>query len=193
MISLMPDEVERRFHSLGIPHRFSDEEKRRLTTTNIVREAPDLIAFPVPNDNAGLNILNLRRLLGTNPSKQPSFFDHPWYLDESFAKQDCDPGWHLIYTNVVTESISRPVNYADSLKASGLELPSAVEVALMVFLQYAGTGEQLLHKKHTWCKDRASLNRWVTVGAFGRNGLFISGHPAEFASRGLGICPTVRR
>jgi hypothetical protein len=58
----------------------------------------------------------------------------------------------------------------------------------MLFLHYVRTGEQLLQKKHTWCKDHASMNRFVTVGAFGRNGLFVSGHPAEFASRGLGIC-----
>jgi hypothetical protein len=35
------------------------------------------------------------------------------------------------------------------------------------------------------------MNRHVTVGAFGRNGLFVSGHPADFASRGLGICPKI--
>jgi hypothetical protein len=61
----------------------------------------------------------------------------------------------------------------------------------MLFLHYVGTGEQLLQKKHTWCSDEASLGRSVTVGAFGRNGLFISGHPPEFASRGLGICGKV--
>jgi hypothetical protein len=75
----------------------------------------------------------------------------------------------------------------------GLELPTAVEITLMLFLHYAETGEQLLHKKHTWCKDQASMNRWVTVGAFGRNGLFVSGHPPEFASRGLGICAKITR
>jgi hypothetical protein len=62
----------------------------------------------------------------------------------------------------------------------------------MLFLHYAGTGEQLLQKKHTWCSDHASLNRSVTVGAFGRNGLFISGHPPDFASRGLGICARIK-
>jgi hypothetical protein len=64
---------------------------------------------------------------------------------------------------------------------------------LMLFLHYAGTGEQLLQKKHTWCRDHASMNRFVTVGAFGRNGLFVSGHPVEFASRGLGICASVKK
>jgi hypothetical protein len=64
----------------------------------------------------------------------------------------------------------------------------AIEVVLMLFLHYEATKEQLLLRKHTWCADRASLGRQVTVGAFGRNGVFISGHPAGFASRGLGIC-----
>jgi hypothetical protein len=62
----------------------------------------------------------------------------------------------------------------------------------MLFLYYMGTQEQLLQKKHTWCKDAASMHRFVTVGAFGRNGLFVSGHPAEFASRGLGICAKIK-
>ena len=193
MISLTPDEVERRFHSLGIPNRFSEREKRQLATTHIVQPEAHLLAFPIPNENVGLNILNLRRLLGTDPSKPPSFFDHPWYLEEAFAEQDCRSGWHHIYTNVLPDSVSQPVHYASSLKNRGLELAAAVEVVLMVFLHYAGTGEQLLQKKHTWCKDIASLNRWVTVGAFGRNGLFLSAHPSDFMSRGLGICPQITR
>jgi len=193
MISLTPDEVERRFRSLGIPNRFSEQEKRHLATTRIVQEEPDILAFPTPRENAGLNILNLRRLLGTDPSKLPSFFDHPWYLDEAFAEQNSQAGWHHIYSNVLQDSISQTIDYAGSLKNRGLELPAAVDVILMLFLHYAGTGQQLLHKKHTWCRERASLNRWVTVGAFGKNGLFISAHPPDFSSRGLGICPQIRR
>jgi hypothetical protein len=193
MISLTPDEVERRFRSLGIPNRFSELEKRHLATTHIVVKEPGLMAFPVPSENVGLNILNLRRLLGTDPSKPPSFFDHPWYLEEPFAEQNCAAGWHHIYTNVLPDSVSRPVHYVGSLKNRGLELAAAVEVVLMLFLHYAGTGEQLLQKKHTWCKDRARSDRWVTVGAFGRNGLFISAHPPDFTSRGLGICPQITR
>ncbi|HSU89065.1 MAG TPA: hypothetical protein VLL56_09530, partial [Terriglobia bacterium] len=76
---------------------------------------------------------------------------------------------------------------------SRLELPAAIEVALMLFLHFAGTGEQLLQRKHTWCKDPASLGRFVTVGAFGRNGLFLSAHPGMYASRGLGICAKLIR
>jgi hypothetical protein len=194
MISLSPDAVERRFAVLGISNRFTSEEKEELLrTTRIVPGGAPVMAFPTPKGNSGLNILDLRQLLGTDPSKPPSFFDHPWYLEESFARQDCEPGWHYLHITVLPDSISQPLNYADSLGPQGLELPSAIEVTLMLFLHFAGTGEQLLLKKHTWCKDQASMNRWVTVGAFGRNGLFVSGHPREFASRGLGICAKVRR
>jgi len=193
MISLPPDEVERRFGKLGIPNRFTAEEKERLMTTSIVPTSAGLIGFPTPAANTGLNVLDLRNLLGTDPSKQPSFFDHPWYLDEPFAREDCAPGWHYLHMEVVPESISRPINYAASLSPRRLELPTAIEVTLMLFLHYVGTKEQLLQKKHTWCRDLASMNRHVTVGAFGRNGLFVSGHPAEFASRGLGICAKLTR
>ena len=68
-------------------------------------------------------------------------------------------------------------------------MPLAVEVVLMLFLYYLKTGEQLLFKTHTWCADSAGFGEQVTVGAFGRNGLFVSKHPRNYASRGLGICP----
>jgi hypothetical protein len=193
MISWTPDEVERRFALLDIPNRFSAKEKHTLTTTDIVAPEGAIICFATPIDNKGLNILILRKILGTSALKQPSFFDHPWYLEEAFAQEDCAPGWHFLHSDVLPESISQPINYISSLGSKGLELPSAIEVILMLFLHYAGTAEQLLQKKHTWCRDHASMNRFVTVGAFGRNGLFVSGHPAEFASRGLGICARVRR
>jgi hypothetical protein len=183
MIYLSPDEVEHRFNSLGIPNRFTASEKQELTTTSLGEHESRIFVFPTPAAKSGLNILNLRKIVGTNPAKQPSFFDHPWYLDEAFGRLDCRSGWHALHMDVLSESISKPVNYSSSL-----ELPTAIEVVLMLFLHYVGTGEQLLLKKHTWTKDEASMGRHVTVGAFGRNGVFISGHPSDYSSRGLGIC-----
>jgi hypothetical protein len=187
MISLTPAEVERRFGVMGLPHKFTKSEKAGLSTTPIVGGA-DIIAFPTPVGNTGLNVLNLRKILGTDPAKQPSFFDHPWYLSEAFAEENCEPGWHVLYMSVLPETIGQPLHYIGSLGGRKPALPSAVEVVLMLFLHYVGTGEQLLQKKHTWCRDQASMNRYVTVGAFGRNGLFVSGHTGDYASRGLGIC-----
>src|SRR6185436_2937900 len=92
----------------------------------------------------------------------------------------------------VSGSIMQPVDYLRSLGNSDLQLPLAVEVVLMLFLHYVESREQLLLKKHTWCSDTATLDRHVTVGAFGRNGVFISGHPSGFASQGLGICGRIR-
>ncbi|HET9130122.1 MAG TPA: hypothetical protein VFO86_04185 [Terriglobia bacterium] len=100
----------------------------------------------------------------------------------------CSPGWHFLLMDVLPDSISQPLDYVRRLKLEGMELPSAIEIVLMLFLHYEATKEQLLLRKHTWCSDSASLGRQVTVGAFGRNGLFVSGHPMGFASRGLGIC-----
>ena len=191
MISVSPTEVEHRFALLGIPNRFAEEEKVEPNTTLVTDPNLQIVGFPVPKANSGLNILNLRRLLGTNPVKQPSFYDHPWYLDETFVKEDCSPGWHFLTSGILPDSISMSINYASSLEKRNLILPSAIEIVLLLFLHFAGTGEQLLQKKHTWCRDNASLNRFVTVGAFGRNGLFISAHPGEYSSRGLGICAKV--
>ncbi len=146
-----------------------------------------MLAFPTPEACAGLNIMTLREILGTNPAKQPSFFDHPWYIEEAFARLDCEPGWHAITMEVLPDSISQQVNYSSSLR-----LPSSIEVVLMLFLHYVETREQLLLKKHTWTKDEATLGRFVTIGAFGRNGVFVSGHPGDYASRGLGICAKLK-
>ena len=177
---------------MGIPNQFTDAEKHDFDTTPLIDVPEGVMGFPTPGANIGLNILNLRKILGTDPSKRPSFFDHPWYLEEAFAQEDCVPGWHFLHTAVLMDSISQPINYVSRLREHGMELPSAMEVVLMVFLHFTGTGEQLLQKKHTWCRDQASMNRFVTVGAFGRNGLFVSGHPGAYASRGLGICGKLR-
>ncbi len=187
MICLSPDEVERRFAVLGIPNRFTPQEKQTLTTTSLGDHEDKIFAFPIPQAGAGLNILKIREIVGTKPAQQPSFFDHPWYLEEAFGRINCAPGWHVLRMDVLPDSISKPLNYSSSL-----ELPSAIEVVLMLFLHYVGTGEQLLLKKHTWTRDEASLGRFVTVGAFGRNGVFVSGHPGDYTSRGLGVCAKYR-
>ncbi len=191
MISLTGAEVERRFSLLGISNRFTKNELEMDDTMHVIHGVAGTVAFPIPEQNEGLNLLTLRKICGTDPGRPPSFFDHPWYLEEPFAQQDCAPGWRVLYTDVLGETLNRPMNYEDSLGERGLALPSAIEVALMLFLVYVGEGRQLLHKKHTWCRDEASLDRLVTLGAFGRNGLFVSAHPKEFASRGLGICAKV--
>src|SRR3954466_15778576 len=97
MICLLPDEVERRFALLGIPNRFTHPEKHVLSTTSLGEHEDKIFAFPTPMACAGLNILKIREIVGTNPAKQPSFFDHPWYLDEAFGGVNCQPGWHALH------------------------------------------------------------------------------------------------
>jgi len=103
----------------------------------------------------------------------------------------CPPGWHFIHMDILQESVNQPINYLSRIIPLGWTLPSAIEVVLMLFLRYLTSAEQLLTRKHTWCSDPASLGRFVTVGAFGKNGVFISAHPTGYVSRGLGICPKV--
>lgn len=187
-ISLNPEQVVERLGAIGLRIAFTSEERTVFATIPVVGRAAGFFAFPTPADNTALNLENIRHCVGTDPRHQPAFFDHPWYQSEEFMHTRCSPGWHCLTMDVLPDSIQRPVNYLDSLRPATLELPSAVEVVLMLFLHYVGSGEQLLLKKHTWCSDRASFDRRVTVGAFGRNGVFLSGHPPNFASRGLGIC-----
>jgi len=187
-ISLTVEQVEQRFRGLGIPSRFTPEEHLKYSTTPVVASGKMVFGFPTPIDNSALTLSNLKTIVGADPSHQPAFFDHPWYTDEPFMVNPCPPGWHFLLMDVHPESVSQPLDYIRHLKSEGMELPTAIEIVLMLFLHYEGTKEQLLLRKHTWCSDRASLGRQVTVGAFGRNGLFLSAHPSGFASRGLGIC-----
>ena len=193
LICLSPDEVETRLEKLGIPVRFAAWERKVLKTIPVVDNLRPIFGFPLPEDNIKLNLFNLKAVCGGNPSKPPSFFDHSWYEHEDFMRVPCGPGWHFVHMDVLPGSIEQPLNYSSRLEGLGLELPSAIEVVLMLFLHFTETGEQLLLKKHTWCSDEASLGRAVTVGAFGRNGVFISSHPPAFSSRGLGICGKVRQ
>lgn len=188
-ISLTPAQVEERLARLGIPCRFTGEELTALSTTPVAEGGAGMFAFPTPLANADLSLLNIRARVGTDPKVQPCIFDHPWYEGETFMRTPCPPGWHVLMMDVLPGSVSQPIHYSRSLNHQGLALPTAVEVVLMLFLHYADAAEQLLFRKHTWCADIASLDRCVTVGAFGRNGVFLSAHPANFASRGLGICP----
>ena len=190
IISLGIDEVEDSLNSVGVACKFTHSERLAMTTTPVVNTAGRVLAYPTPSDNEALTLLNLRTMFGTDPRQQPSFFDHPWYLDEGFVTQPLTPGWHMVFMDVVPESVNQPIHYIRSLPANHV-FATAAEVILMLFLHYMKTGEQLLFKKHTWCADQASMGRQVTVGAFGRNGVFVSGHPQNYASRGLGICPKV--
>jgi hypothetical protein len=191
-ISLTPSEVEQRLATLGIACAFTPEERHAFATTPIVQRSERLLAFPTPAANTTLTLHNIKTCAGTDPRRQPCFFDHPWYQSEEFMSVRCEPGWHVLSMDPISGSIQQPVHYLSSSGESGIELPQAVEVVLMLFLHYVGTGEQLLLKKHSWCCEVASLNRHVTVGAFGRNGVFLSGHPSNFSSQGLGVCAKIR-
>ena len=191
MISLTVDQVEQRLAAMGIACRFTPEERVAFATTPVVNRPERIFAFPTPMENTSLTINNVKSCVGSDPRHQPCIFDHPWYENEEFVRTRCPAGWHLLMMDVLPTSIQQPADYLRSSASEGLELPNSIEVVLMLFLHYVGTGEQLLLKKHTWCADTASLGRHVTVGAFGRNGVFLSGHPSNFASQGLGVCPKV--
>jgi hypothetical protein len=191
-ISLTSLQVEERLAALGIPCRFSAAEHEIFTTTPVVSSGERVFGFPTPAENSSLTLSNIKSKVGVDPKHQPSFFEHPWYESEAFMATPCPPGWHFLTMEPIPGSIQQPVDYLRSSGQPNVELPLAVEVVLMLFLHYAGSREQLLLKKHTWCSDTASLGRHVTVGAFGRNGVFVSGHPSNFSSQGLGICGRLR-
>jgi hypothetical protein len=184
---ISPELCTQLLSKVGITSRFDHSEERALKTSDVVAQS-GFCTFPTPRDNSALSVLGLRRMLGVDPSSPPSFHNHPWYLDEAFGETTCAPGWHSIEMDVTADSIGHPVYYAERLRERGLYLPSAVEVLLMLMLQFADSGERLLNRRHTWTHDRTSEGRFVTIGAFGKNGVFVSSHEVGYQSKGLGIC-----
>jgi len=190
---LRPGDVQSAFNELGIPSRFGRAEMARLDTTTPT-ERPGYVVFPTPEDNQALSVLALRKQLGVDPAAPPAFFDHPWYLDEPFGDRPCDTGWHVIRMGPLDDSVERPVYYAEEIRENGQFLPWSSEVLLMLFLHFAATGERLLERKHTWTRDRTertAARRFVSIGAFGKKGVFVSSHEVGYKSRGLGICPAI--
>ena len=173
---------------MGIRARFTQAEIESLNSDK-VQNKQGFITFPTPEDHSALSILNLRKAVGTDPSQEPVFFDHPWYLEEPFGNVGCEPGWHSVAMAVTPDSVGQPIYYADSIKGSRQYLASAAEVVLTLFLYFATTGKRLMVNKHTWTTDRTDNKRFVTIGAFGKKGLFVSSHEVGYSSRGLGICP----
>src|SRR5215813_4346318 len=107
-----PNQIEQIFHKWKLSLKFDDDEARQLSsTTPVVDPGGRVLGFPTPNANVGLNILNLRGLLGVDPLHPPSFFDHPWYLDQDFARKECSPGWHFINMDVKPGSLNKSHDY----------------------------------------------------------------------------------
>jgi len=185
-ISLTPDQVVQRLARIGLTVQFTSAELTNLSTTSIVDLEFPVFSFPTPVHNTDLTLRIIKSCSDSAGLSPLKIFEHPWYESESFMSTPCEPGYHTLSMDLLQGSSGQAFNYLSSLKTTRMELPSAVEIVLMLFLHYLGTGEQLFTKKHTWCTDAASLDRQVTVGAFGRNGVFLSGHPANYASRGLG-------
>src|SRR5579862_5909102 len=163
-----PARIEEIFAKWKLPLTFDETERLTVPTVpntmSVVTHSDRILAFPTPRQNQGLNILNLRALLGVNPENPPSFYDHPWYLEEAFVRRDCQPGWHVLSMELLPGSIYQPYNYYYSLSSHNCTLQSAIETVLMVLVHYEMTGERLLFDKHTWCIDEATLGRFVTVG-----------------------------
>ena len=70
MISLSPDEVERRFALLGIPNRFRSLEKQSLSTTSLVEHRDRVFVFPTPERLVPSVVL---RKLGIKPLTTQEF------------------------------------------------------------------------------------------------------------------------
>lgn len=115
-----------------------------------------------------MTLNNLRTRFGTNPKKEPCFYNQDWYLKEDFAAQKTlKPAWYLVSTSVQSNTRGQnPERIKRSVK-NGYEFPSAVLAAFTFFTYYFYTGGGMLWKRDfIWCSDRDSNGDRIYVGRY---------------------------
>ncbi len=140
-----------------------------------------LFAPPIPFDEASLqkisdnailllglpmNIMELRSILGTNPKKEPCFYNQDWYFNEPFAnKIKLENRWYLIKKTV--DEVTRGKNPKEIAQKKNEQLPSAILTAFTFFAYYFLTeGEILWNHDFLWCSDRDSNGDQIYTGRY---------------------------
>ena len=120
-ISLTAEQVEKRLSRIGIGCRFTEVERTALGTNLTSNIDGRIFSFPTPQDNSSLTLSQIKQIVGADPARQPCVFDHPWYGDEPFMYTPCPPGRHLLYMDILPESVDQPSDYARRLTPRGLD------------------------------------------------------------------------
>lgn len=116
--------------------------------------------------NMTLNNLHVR--FGTNPKREPCFYNQDWYLKEDFAaRETLKPQWYLVSKSVQSGTRGQnPERIKRSIKR-GYALPSAVLAAFTFFAYYFHTGGKILWKRDfIWCADTDNAGDRIYVGRY---------------------------
>lgn len=115
-----------------------------------------------------MTLNNMRARFGTNPKKEPCFYNQDWYLKEDFAaRETLKPQWYLVGKNVQPDTRGQDPDRIKKSISLARDFPSAVLAAFTFFAYYFHTGgEMLWPHDFIWCSDRDSNGDRIYVGRY---------------------------
>ena len=137
-----------------------------------------------------------------DPQKKKSrvMWNQDWYNNEDFAaKATSNLGWGLVAKEVLAES--RNKNWEEQQKElekwaknndidpKTIRRRTPVEVAYDTVTYYGANQDSLLENSYDWTSVQSSAGRFVNVGSFVSDGLYVSSAARGHRYSGLGVCP----
>jgi len=101
------------------------------------------------------------------------FYNQPWYVKKSFAKEHGEASWQLIRKTPVDNSTSKDWQEQQALIAKDDEVPSARVMVYTIIGHYLATGERLFEHIYVRTSSVGSGGGRVGVGDFGLEGLSV--------------------
>ena len=128
-----------------------------------------------------LSLLSLRAHFGADPDRfEPCFYNQDWYMKETFMSKPLSDAWYMVRKSVFEGSRAQ----SPELIGGNYTLPSAVQCAYVVFINYFCTGEYLWEHDFVWCEDKDHNGDRIYVGKYNditgvnKNGFSVHRHLA---------------
>ncbi len=153
--------------------KFSNEELKLKSENYIL-----ILGTKEMSDDTPLNILNLRKLFGMDPSKEPCFYNQDWYINEKFVNKTLQYEWYLTRKEIFSET--RGVE--PKLLVKNFIFPSAILVTYLFFVYWVLNKKILFEMEYVWCEDlddngdRIYVGRYNDIKGNSKNGFSIHRH-----------------
>ncbi len=151
---------------------------------------------PTPRDrdgfvtfwDPGVSIATLRLQVA---SRRPAVFYPAAWADGPFARDRGRPGWRQVRTDLIPDSLARPVRELLTLAPFGEEVPSARLLTTVMLLVKLTTEKWPFGGCRLLSTSRSPTDRLVQVGACDDWGVQFSWAGDEYASPFLGVATTL--
>jgi len=142
-------------------------------------------------DSQQINLINLRRIFGVDPSvSEPCFYNQDWYLNEDFVCKSLENRWYLIKKTVFEESRAVAPTELEKMYS----FPSAILCAYTFFCYWFLNNEILWKYDFVWCNDidhnadRIYVGKYCDIDGVNKNGFSIHRHLALRSSYASVTC-----